>query len=380
MATARRGKGSGTLFPRGSRTWLIRIDYGRSPVTGKRDRRNVTFSGTKAAAQKKMNELLSQRDQGVAVPPDKMTVAEWLNNWLTRHHVDGRITDRVRDRYQGIIDRHLIPMLGRMRLQELRPTHIAEAKARWLEGGDGSTSAEPLQPATVYKHMVVLRQSLAEAVRHNLISRNPTDAVARPSVTRRTEQRALTEDEIRDLVETATGTRFDVPVRLTLATGLRQSELLKLRWADVELQQAAINVAGTKTANSRRRIELSARMVEVLRSHRQEQRKRRLRLGASWTESGLVFPSSRGTPWNRYAFYRDYKALLRKADIEDPASVTWHTLRHTAASQWIRHGADIFTVSRRLGHASAAFTMDVYAHLLRGQQRVAAEALDHLLA
>ena len=156
--------------------------------------------------------------------------------------------------------------------------------------------------------------------------------------------------------------------------------MLELTWANVEMEGSIINVSGTKTANSRRRVEFSAGMVKLLKNHRQEQRERRLKLGTGWTEMGLVFPCSRGTLWNRRIFYRDYKALVGRSGIVDPGTVTWHTLRHTAASQWIRHSADIFTVSRRLGHASAAFTMDVYAHLLKGQQRVAAEALDHLLA
>ena len=94
----------------------------------------------------------------------------------------------------------------------------------------------------------------------------------------------------------------------------------------------------------------------------------------------MVFPSSIGTPWVRRAFYRDYKMLVNESGIAAPQSVKWHTLRHTAASQWIKAGVDIFTVSRRLGHSSAAFTMDRYGHLLKGQQRQAAEALDHLLA
>ena len=93
-----------------------------------------------------------------------------------------------------------------------------------------------------------------------------------------------------------------------------------------------------------------------------------------------MFPSLIGTPWLARTFLRGYRTLLVKTTITEHASVNWHTLRHTAATQWINHGVDIFTVSRRLGHASASFTMDVYGHLLKGQQRAAAEALDYILA
>ena len=136
----------------------------------------------------------------------------------------------------------------------------------------------------------------------------------------------------------------------------------------------------TKTARSHRTIELSAATVAQLNAHRQSQRERRVLLGPTWQDNGLVFPSTIGTPWIRRTFYRDYKSLVGASALDVPETVTWHALRHSAASQWIKAGVDIYTVSRRLGHSSASFTMDVYAHLLKGQQRQAAEALDHLLA
>lgn len=112
----------------------------------------------------------------------------------------------------------------------------------------------------------------------------------------------------------------------------------------------------------------------------QRQLERRREFGAVWQEHDLVFPSTIGTPWFRRTFYRDYKKVVDKSVLRDPNTVHWHTLRHTAASEWIRHGVDVFTVSRRLGHASAAFTMHTYGHLLKGQQLTAAEALDNVLA
>lgn len=204
--------------------------------------------------------------------------------------------------------------------------------------------------------------------------------VSVPSVKPQREQRALTDTEIRDLLAASGEERFAVPIRFALASGVRQHEMLSLRWGDVDLTAAAVTVRGTKTARSHRTIELSSTTVEQLRAHLQSQRQRRLFLGPAWQDNGLVFPSTIGTPWIKRTFYRDYKALVRRSEIADPATVTWHALRHSAASQWIKAGVDIDTVSRRLGHSSASFTMDVDAHLLKGQQRQAAEALDYLLA
>ncbi len=133
-------------------------------------------------------------------------------------------------------------------------------------------------------------------------------------------------------------------------------------------------VAARSTGNTWRPVEIPGNAAV------RAQAEQRLKLGGIWKECGLIFPSRVGTPWLPRPFYRGYRVIVTRAGVEDSESVYFHTLRHTAASQWIRLGADIFTVSRRLGHASAAFTMDVYGHLLKGQQRVAAEALDHLLA
>lgn len=238
-----------------------------------------------------------------------------------------------------------------------------------------------------------LRQALDAAVKAGIIGRNPCDAVSSPSVKAAVERRALTEEEISALVAQSSGTRYDVPLRFTLATGLRQGELLGLSWKDVDPDAATVDVRRTlsyvggevaflppKTDRSRRTIELSEATCNLLAGHRLAQTEHRLQLGAIWQDNDLMFASLIGTPWLPRPFYRGYRPIVAGSGIPHPETVNWHTLRHTAASQWLRHGVDVFAVSRRLGHASAAFTMDTYAHLLKGQQREAAEALDHLLA
>lgn len=190
------------------------------------------------------------------------------------------------------------------------------------------------------------------------------------------------------------------------SSGLREGELLAAHWEDLDTEEQTLSVRLTlvyvngevsfkepKSENSLRTVELSASTVELLKTHRAAQNAMRLKLGPAWHDNDLIFPSAIGTPWLPRAFYRGYRDIVtaagtaRETDEEnhrtplaDPKTVDFHCLRHTAASQWIRHGVDIFTVSRRLGHASASFTMDVYSHLLKGQQKAAAEALDHLLS
>lgn len=384
--------GSGSIKERSPGRWLVTIELGRDPQTGARLRRRFTVVGSRKDALAERRHALSDRDEGALVPADKITLGEWLTSWLERHHSEGHLGPKAHDRYRVIVQRHLIPALGSLKLQDLRPDHIADMKARWLSG-KRSTSNRPLSGATVHKHLVVLRRALAEAVRYRVIPRNPADLVPAPSVKTRRERRALTEDEIRLLVQAARGGRWDLPIRFTLATGVRQGELLGLKWEDVDLNAGTVSIRRAlayvggkamflppKSERSRRTIELSAVTVGLLRAHRAAQNQHRLMLGPAWKENGLVFPSAIGTPWLSRPFDRGYRDVLERSGIAGLDSVNWHTLRHTAATQWLRHGVDVFSVSRRLGHASASFTMDVYAHPLKGQQRQAAEALDYLLA
>lgn len=375
----RRDYGSGTIEERSPGRWRVTVEFPRDPVAAKRRRNRFTIRGSKRDAQRALRDALGERDHGVDITPAKITVADWLTRWLPRHHAEGHINDRTLERYGGIVNGHLIPSFGQLRLKDLRADQVTDVKVRWLLG-EKSTAAHPLSGATVHKHLNILRRALSDAVASGLLSRNPLDAVTSPSTAPASEQRALTEQEVDLLIAAAGDGRYAVPLRFTLATGLRQGEMLALEWADVDLDSAVMTVRGTKTQNSRRTIELSGTTVAQLRSHRQAQRHQRLRLGSTWQENGLVFPSRIGTPWLRRPFYRDYKAVVAESDVGDPASVKWHTLRHSAATLWIKGGVDIYTVSRRLGHSSAAFSMDVYGHLLKGQQRHAAEVLDGLLA
>lgn len=386
----KRDYGEGSYVERSPGAWLITVPLG-SDASGKRRRQRFTVKGNKAAAKKALRQEMAKRDNGFGVAPDRITTGEWLTRWLERHIASGKIGPRAADRYDGIVKKHLIPAIGAVKLQALRADQIDDLKTAWLNG-TATTTDKPLSGGTVHKFLVILRQSFADALKKDVISRNPLDKVAAPSVKVSIERRALSEDEITTLVRASANTRYDVPIRFTLATGLREGELLAVRWSDVDLDRAMVTIERTllyvggkvqfakpKSQRSKRSIELSAATVQLLRTHRAAQAEHRLKIGPLWQEHGLVFPSLIGTPWLPRAFYRSYRAVVNRAGLTDAGSVNWHALRHTAASQWLRHGADVYAVSRRLGHGSAAFTMDVYGHLLSGQQRHAAESLDYLI-
>jgi integrase len=383
MTMGKRDYGSGSIEERGPGRYRIEIQLGRDPETGKPRRRRFTVRGTKRDAQTAVREALAERDTGGIVDPEGLTVGEWLTRWLERHIADGHVGPRTAERYRGIVRRQLIASIGAISLQDLRRQQIADLK---------DTLGAKLAPATVRKVLGLLRQALDAAVEGELLSRNPASAVRSPSVKDARERRALDADEITLLLAAAEGTEYDVPLRFALATGIRQAELLGATWGSLDLEAGTFTVERTvqhvageflslapKTKRSRRTIELSPATVSLLRRHRSDQLEARLRVGSAWSDHDLVFPDALGRFCHRRSFYGGFRQLVAESGIVEPESVTWHSLRHSAASLWIRAGVDLLTVSRRLGHASAAFTMDSYGHLVAGQQAAAAAAMDHLI-
>ena len=376
--------GAGSVEERSSGRWRVTVELPREALTGRRRRRRFTVRGSRRDAQRALREALRERDHG-GVEPSRTTVAEWVTRWLAQRVEDQAIGALVARNYRLNIRKHIVPALGHVRLRDLRPDHVLELK----EG-----LSKTLAPATVGKVMGILRQSLDAAVRHHLLIHNPASVVPKPSVAVATrERRALDEGEIAALLRLAENTDHDVIIRFALATGARQAELLGATWASVDLERGSFVVRQTlqhvegefrvvppKTRRSRRTIELSDATVALLRRHRAEQQAARMALGPAWEDRDLVFPGPVGGYQHRRTLYGGFRRLLDESGIADSGAVNFHSLRHTAASQWIRTGVDLLTVSRRLGHGSASFTMDVYGHLLSGQQRAAAEALDHLIA
>ena len=381
-----RPHGSGSIETRARDYHVVRYELGRDRA-GKRIRRSFVVRGTLKQANRALREAQTKRDHGVTIEPDLITLAEYFPQWLEQHRAASGIAESTQVNYESIIRVHLVPFFGKIRLQDLDPSHVRQFQAH--------QRTQSLARTMMQLHHIVLRRALQDALRHELIGRNVADVVGPPKQVRR-ERRALEEHEIVAIFSAAAGTELDMPLRVLLATGVRIGELLALTWADLDLdgrtirvertaryldKARGVQVSRTKSPRSRRTIELSAATVAALRGHRQAQAEWRLRCGAMWDDNDLVSPDQLGrlrTP-PAFGFAHRHKAVL-PSGVADPRSITPHTWRHTAASQWIRHGADVYQVSRRLGHASVAFTLDTYAHLLKGQQRESAEALDHLIA
>ena len=379
----RRNWGEGSIEKRSKRSWRVTVELPPDPTTGKRRRRRVSVRGTKRDAQKQLQKAMSMRDHG-GVDPNAITTTEWLRQWLAERVSGHEIGPASAYNYGKIIEHHLVPAIGGVRLQDLRDANIRKLKSELLQSR---------RPGTVRKILGLLRQALNSAVTQELLARNPASNVPLPSPKHgKKERRALNQKEIEELLRVARNTPYDMVIGFAIATGARQAEVLGATWRAIDLERGTFHVTHTlqvmarefrmvppKTDRSRRTIELSPTLVQLLREHRAAQNATQLELGEEWEDHDLVFPAERGRYWHRAVFYSGYRELVDASGIEKPREVNFHALRHTAASQWFKADVDPLTVSRRLGHTSTSFTMDVYGHMLPGQQGPAARALDHLI-
>ena len=375
----------GYIRRRGRGSWEVTVDLGRDPTTGRRRRRFLSVRGNKRDAERALAEAVHQRDTGIDITPGKITVADYLRRWL-RDYAEGAVAASTFTRYTGIVEHHLIPNLGRLKLAELRPAHIQAAYAAFTrhDRRDGK-----LSPKTIFEHHALLREALTWAVRWQLLARNPADAVSPPRPERH-EMRVLSAEEAQRLLEAAAATRHYALLFSALATGARLGELLGLRWQEVDLDRGMMQITRTarffsgkgivfshpKTHRSRRPIALSAETVRVLSEHRLRQLEERLQVGPAYGDDGLVFAGPQGRPIFDSTVRRAFYSLAEQAGL---GHVRIHDLRHTAATLMLRAGVNPKVVSERLGHATVSITLDTYSHVLPDLQREAAAALDEML-
>jgi integrase len=356
----RRGNNEGTIYKRGNR-WCAQIR-----VNGKRLTR---YAGTQGEVREWLKETIAQADNGIVITPE--TLGEFLPGWLET--IKSSIRLNTYRTYEVHIIHHLVPGLGNIGLQELRPDHIQRFYTAKLEAGTGRS--------TLRLCHAILHRALGDAVKWSLLARNVCDAVNPPKA-KQTEMSVWDADQVTEFLRAAQGHRWEALFYLAVTTGLRQSELMGLFWTDLDWEARKLRIqrqcyrgrlTELKRSSSRRPVALGELAIQKLRERQEIQMHEREH--PDWEEQGFIFTRQDGNPVSRSMLYRTFLKLAEEADLP---RIRFHDLRHTAATLMLTRGIHPKVVSELLGHSNIGMTLNIYSHVLPSLQEDVAAHFDDL--
>lgn len=373
----RRARGEGSIRQRPNGSWEARFVVGVDPGTGKDIRKSV-YGKTQKEVRKKMTEAIAALDKDDYREPCKMTLGQWLDIWSREYWND--IKDRTCESYECQIRNHIKPCLGAIKLDSLN-THTIQQFYNSL--GRDQDEHKVLSSKTVRVVHGVLHKALQQAVENGLLRTNPADTCKLPKKGQRN-IKPLDEDATAAFVDAVKGNRFENILLVTVFTGLRRGEVCGLTWdcidfktgsilIDKQLQrktkaqvvkgeESHILVASTKS-NKTRTIKPAPFVMDLLRGQRAKQAEWKLKAGACWSgdaQGDFVFTDELGRHLIPDTVYRNLKRVAKSIGLPE---TRLHDLRHTYTVASIQAGDDVKTVQENLGHATAAFTLEVYAHV-----------------
>ena len=369
----RRGNKEGSIYQRTNGTWRAQVTIG-----GKR----LSFTGsTQKECRKWIRDTARRIENGLNFEGATIQYSEFLENWLAS--IQHSLRDATWRQYCQLVRDYVIPTLGGTRLMELHPANIQALYDKLIRAGKGLRTVQMVH--------IVIHRSLKQAVKVGILNRNPDEATNPPKPKRR-EMEFLDEAQVQKLLIAAEQSqqRHLALYQLAVSSGMRQGELLGLKWSDISwvnhqiqikrqlkrLPKNGFEFAPPKTKSGVRTIAVGEQIISGLQKHRKL-------ISAemhSWSDDvedhDLVFPNPQGHPTNSRYLLTQFKQLLREANLP---ILRFHDLRHTAATLMLNKGIPVLVVARRLGHAKPSITLDIYGHLVPSMQTQAAELMDEVI-
>lgn len=377
--------GNGNIRKRPNGTWEGRFSAGYNPATGKLVRKSV-YGKTQKEVREKLRAAVAALDDGTYFEPTKITVEDWFARWLNEFTVGLHPLTLVS--YQNQVRLYIKPRLGKMKLANLDTLTIQKFYNSLLKG---SELQKPLSPKSVKNIHGVMHKALAKAVMLGFIKSNPSDSCELPK-TKRATLYPLKDNSLTAFLVAVKGHRFERYYLIDIYTGMRESELLALQWRDIDFEAGTITVerqllrsyikgqssdfAPLKNENARR-IMPARKVFDLLQQQKAQQTEWQREAGPLWDNpNGLVFTNERGKHLSQSGVYKPFKELV--AEIGSPQT-RLHDLRHTYATLALQNGDSVKNVQETLGHATATFTLDVYAHVSEAMQKDGADRMQTLI-
>lgn len=362
----------------------VTVYAGKDPATGEYIRKTQRFA-KKEEAKLWVSGMIIKKSKGIPTNPKEYTVKDYLLQWLS-DYVEVNLSPTTYDDYRTTITGHIIPALGALKLEELQPQHIQTYQSDKLKNGrkDGKGG---LSKRTVQKHHRILSKALKQATLLHLIPSNPCQPVPAPSLDKK-EVDALTTEQLTKLLQLTENTDIHAIIMTAVYTGMRRSEILGLSWDNVNLKRKKIYVKQTlvsktgegaiiktytKNNSSRRTIDISDTLINVLKKVQWRQKKLKKYYKKQAKEDNLVFCHEDGSKLSPDNPGRNLNRIVEATELE---WVTLHKLRHTHATLMIENGVDIKIVTERLGHSTTTTTHDIYVHATETMQKEAVDIFE----
>ena len=377
----RRANGEGNIRKRKDGRWEGRYTAGRNPATGRAIYKNV-LGKTQAEVKEKLKKAIEETKGLNIAKAESYTVGQWMDVWY-EYYAQIKVRPSSHKTYEGYIKNHIKPSVGSIPLPKLTTLDLQRLYQKLLTEGrvdrlESQNQPKGLSPKTVRNINQVISSAMQLAIQQHLIAQNPTDGCALPKTEHR-EMQTLSADQLAAFLLEAKHSGVFEMYYIELATGLRRGELLGLKWEDIDFANQTLRVrrqvgringevreAPLKTKNAYRTISLGTDAVGILKQQRE-----------NFPSSAYVFPGPTGGPIAPDSVLHMLHRVLDRAGLPE---IRFHDLRHTFATLALQNGVDVKTVSGMLGHFSAGFTLDTYAHVTTAAQKKAAETMGAVLA
>jgi len=370
----------GHIRKRGSKYSVV-VDIGIDPSTGKRQQKWFSGYDTNKGAESDIARIITEIEKGMLMLPSDMALKDYLLMWIDKRR--NKLSPSTVSGYLIMINKHIVPALGYLKLKDLKPYAFDDYY---------DSKLETLSGTTVLHHHRMLNKAMVDAIKkYRLITVNPLDYVESPKAVKY-KSTVLNKDEIQVLFKALESHTLEIPIKVILFLGLRRGELLGLKWSDIDYYNKTITIqrnlirggdTGTKvilttpkTEESNRTIVLSDNIINMFNKYKLYQSELKLKQGKIYKDNDFIFCNEDGSNINPASFSKRFGEFIKNNNLKH---IRLHDLRHTNATMMLLSKVPAKVVSERLGHSNISITLDLYSHVLDEMKQEATNKIDDIL-